>query len=81
MCTVYTSSHFSCSQGFLVGALATIYVTKRFGFGKIIVFGALCQIVGYIIQVFAPPFPAFLISFAITGVGIQLQVRHTLHIL
>ncbi|KAF9555665.1 MFS general substrate transporter [Agrocybe pediades] len=59
--------------GFLVGSLATIYITNRFGFGKILVFGALCQASGYVIQSFAPPFPAFLFSFALAGLGLQLQ--------
>ncbi|KAF4611885.1 hypothetical protein D9613_003751 [Agrocybe pediades] len=62
-------------QGSLVGSLSTIYITEKFGFGKIIVFGAAIQTAGYAIQIAAPPFPAFLLSFVFTGWGLQLQVR------
>jgi len=52
-----------------------MYVTDKFGFGKVLVFGSLCQIVAYAIQCAAPPFPLFVISYAINGVGIAVQVR------
>ncbi|KAF9555666.1 MFS general substrate transporter [Agrocybe pediades] len=59
--------------GSLIGSLSTIYITEKFGFGKIIVFGAAIQTAGYAIQIAAPPFPAFLLSFVFTGWGLQLQ--------
>jgi hypothetical protein len=38
------------------------------------ILGALCQVIGYAIQVPGPPFPAFVFAFVINGVGIALQV-------
>ncbi|KAF9528651.1 MFS general substrate transporter [Crepidotus variabilis] len=71
---------FAC-LGFIVGALANIYLTDRFGFGKVggnlslivIFFGSLCQVVAYAIQCSAPPFPAFVLAYSINGIGIALQ--------
>ncbi|KAF9553571.1 MFS general substrate transporter [Agrocybe pediades] len=63
---------FAC-VGFLAGALANIYLTDRLGFGKVIVFGSICQIVAYSIQCSAPPFPVFVLASAINGVGIAIQ--------
>ncbi|KAJ7108526.1 major facilitator superfamily domain-containing protein [Mycena epipterygia] len=63
--------------GFIAGALANVHWSDKFGFGKMIVFGALCQIVTYTIQAPAPPFPLFVISFAINGVGVAIQNSQT----
>ncbi|KAJ3516394.1 hypothetical protein NLJ89_g1148 [Agrocybe chaxingu] len=38
-----------------------------------LLFGSLCQLVAYAIQASAPPFPAFVMAYAINGVGLALQ--------
>ncbi|KAF9475148.1 MFS general substrate transporter [Pholiota conissans] len=63
---------FACI-GFVGGAIANMYMTPRFGFGKVIVFGAVCQAVAYAIQCSAPPFPVFVMAYTINGVGMALQ--------
>ncbi|KAJ7512743.1 major facilitator superfamily domain-containing protein [Mycena galericulata] len=63
--------------GFISGALISMHWTDKIGFGKMIVFGALCQVVGYSIQASAPPFPLFVISFAFNGLGIAIQNAQT----
>ncbi|KAF9558507.1 MFS general substrate transporter [Agrocybe pediades] len=63
---------FAC-VGFIGGALLNIYATGKFGFGKVIVFGSVCQIVAYAIQCAAPPFPVFVMTYAVNGVGVALQ--------
>ncbi|KAK7044707.1 MFS domain-containing protein [Favolaschia claudopus] len=63
---------FAC-VGFIGGALINVPLTDRLGFGKMLFFGSLCQIVAYSIQAPAPPFPVFVLSFVINGVGIAIQ--------
>ncbi|KAF9528584.1 major facilitator superfamily domain-containing protein [Crepidotus variabilis] len=63
---------FGC-VGFIVGALANLYLTDKLGFGKLIFLGSLCQVVAYIIQCSAPPFPAFVLAYSINGIGGALQ--------
>jgi hypothetical protein len=38
--------------------------------------GSLFQMTAYGLQALAPPFPAFLLSFPINGIGMALQVRN-----
>ncbi|RDB30820.1 Bypass of stop codon protein 6 [Hypsizygus marmoreus] len=59
--------------GFVSGALINVPLNDRLGFGKTIVIGSLFQIVAYALQGPAPPFPVFIIAYAINGVGIALQ--------
>lgn len=40
--------------------------------------GSACQVIAYTIQAPAPPFPLFVIAFAINGFGIGLQVNSTI---
>ncbi|KAJ7634865.1 MFS general substrate transporter [Roridomyces roridus] len=63
---------FAC-VGFIGGAMINVPLTDRFGFGKMIMFGALCQIVAYAMQAPAPPFPVFVLSYVINGVGMAIQ--------
>ncbi|CAA7269995.1 unnamed protein product [Cyclocybe aegerita] len=63
---------FAC-LGFVSGALVNIYLTERIGFGKTLVFGSLCQVAAYAIQAPAPPFPVFVMAYAINGAGHALQ--------
>ncbi|KAJ7081684.1 major facilitator superfamily domain-containing protein [Mycena crocata] len=63
--------------GFISGAVINMHWSDKRGFGQMIVFGAICQIVAYTIQAPAPPFPLFVISFAINGVGVAIQNAQT----
>ncbi|KAL4071424.1 major facilitator superfamily domain-containing protein [Scleroderma yunnanense] len=58
--------------GFLIGALSNLVLDPRYGFGKVIVLGTLFPVVGYAINASAPPFPVFILGYAINGVGMAL---------
>ncbi|PPQ86680.1 LOW QUALITY PROTEIN: hypothetical protein CVT25_006755 [Psilocybe cyanescens] len=70
---MFSSSLRAYCFGFLSGALANIHLTEKIGFGKAIAFGSVCQIVAYSIQCAAPPFPVFVMAYAINGAGVALQ--------
>ncbi|KAI0322837.1 MFS general substrate transporter [Amylostereum chailletii] len=59
--------------GFVTGSLSNIWLTRKLGFGKIIVLGSLAQTIGYCFQSPAPPFPVFVIGYGINGFGLALQ--------
>ena len=40
------------------------------------VLGSLAQVVGYCLEAPAPPFPVFVLGYAINGFGMSLQVRN-----
>ncbi|KAJ6595845.1 major facilitator superfamily domain-containing protein [Mycena vulgaris] len=63
---------FAC-VGFIGGAMINVPLTDKFGFGKMIALGSLCQIIAYTLQAPAPPFPVFVLSFVINGVGMAIQ--------
>ncbi|KAH7910277.1 MFS general substrate transporter [Hygrophoropsis aurantiaca] len=63
---------FACI-GFLSGAFANLALNPKFGFGKVIVLGSICQVIAYCIEAAAPPFPAFVLGYAINGFGMALQ--------
>ncbi|KAG1840108.1 MFS general substrate transporter [Suillus tomentosus] len=63
---------FAC-VGFLTGAFANLYLDERFGFGKVIVIGSVCQVIAYAIEAAALPFPAFVLGYVINGFGMALQ--------
>ncbi|KAG2050039.1 MFS general substrate transporter [Suillus hirtellus] len=63
---------FACI-GFLTGAFANLYLDERFGFGKVIVIGSVCQVIAYAIEAAALPFPAFVLGYVINGFGMALQ--------
>jgi hypothetical protein len=52
-----------------------VWFNDQFGFGKVILFGALCQLGGYIIIAPGPPFPALVCVYVLVGFGNALQVR------
>jgi len=58
--------------GFISGAFINMHWTDKLGLGKMVVFGALCPLVAYTIQAPAPPFPLFVISFALSGMGYSI---------
>jgi fucose permease len=63
---------FACT-GFLIGAFSNVVLNDRYGFGKVIVFGSVLQVIGYAIEAAALPFPAFLLGYTINGIGLALQ--------
>ncbi|KAI0265899.1 MFS general substrate transporter [Gloeopeniophorella convolvens] len=63
--------------GIIVGVLLNVYLTKKFGFGKIISLGSLVALATCCIQAPAPPFPVFVLSYALGGFGTALQEAHS----
>ncbi|KAF8966644.1 major facilitator superfamily domain-containing protein [Flammula alnicola] len=63
---------FACA-GFMAGSVFNMYLTPRLGFGKTLVLGSVCQLAAYCIQSSAPPFPVFVMGYAISGIGLSLQ--------
>ncbi|KAI6019796.1 MFS general substrate transporter [Pisolithus orientalis] len=63
---------FACI-GFMTGALSNLVLDGRYGFGKVIVLGSLFQVVAYCFESATPPFPLFVLWYAINGVGMALQ--------
>ncbi|KAH9846506.1 MFS general substrate transporter [Lenzites betulinus] len=63
---------FNC-LGFVIGAGANVWLTDRFGFGKVMIIGAVAQIIGYALEAPAPPFPVFVAGYFVNGFGIALQ--------
>ncbi|KAK7044715.1 MFS domain-containing protein [Favolaschia claudopus] len=59
--------------GFILGALMNIPLSNRLSFGKLMVLGSICQVIAYVLQAPAPPFPVFVASFFLNGVGIAIQ--------
>ncbi|KAF8903902.1 major facilitator superfamily domain-containing protein [Gymnopilus junonius] len=59
--------------GFMIGSILNMYITPRLGFGKTLVLGSLLQVSAYCIQSPGPPFPAFLLGYAIAGASLSLQ--------
>ncbi|KAI0767106.1 MFS general substrate transporter [Fomes fomentarius] len=60
--------------GFALAATLNVFLTDRFGFGKVVFIGALAQIIGYALVAPAPPFPVFVIGQFFNGFGISLQL-------
>ncbi|KAG7095459.1 hypothetical protein E1B28_006199 [Marasmius oreades] len=59
--------------GFVAGAFINVYVNDRMGFGKVMVLGSLFQLIAYIIQSPAPPFPVMVMSYFFAGLGLSFQ--------
>ncbi|KAK1232469.1 hypothetical protein PQX77_004407 [Marasmius sp. AFHP31] len=59
--------------GFVTGAFVNVYFNDRLGFGKVMVIGAICQLIAYIIQSPAPPFPVMAMSYFFAGFGLSFQ--------
>ncbi|KAF5330048.1 hypothetical protein D9611_010410 [Ephemerocybe angulata] len=59
--------------GFIAGALVNIRLAHKFGFGIVIVIGAMLPVIGFSVQSAAPPFPAFAAVQFLNGLGTALQ--------
>ncbi|KAG8745383.1 hypothetical protein FRC10_008242 [Ceratobasidium sp. 414] len=71
--TVVSMLFVSNFVGFMSAAVANVFMTDRFGFGKVILLGGLLQVVAYCLLAPALPFPVMCIAYAINGFGIALQ--------
>lgn len=61
------------SIGFVSGAAMNVHLSDRFGFGKVMLGGSLCQVVCYAMMIPEGPFAVRVIAYAIAGFGIALQ--------
>ncbi|KAG8690196.1 hypothetical protein FRC09_012094 [Ceratobasidium sp. 395] len=71
--TVVSMLFVSNFVGFMSAAVANVFMTDRFGFGKVILLGGLLQVVAYCLLSPALPFPVMCIAYALNGFGIALQ--------
>ncbi|PCH35321.1 MFS general substrate transporter [Wolfiporia cocos MD-104 SS10] len=62
---------FNC-VGFITAAAANVALTDRFGFGTEDI-GSVAQMIGYSLAASAPPFPVFVLGYAVNGFGMGLQ--------
>ncbi|PIL23539.1 MFS general substrate transporter [Ganoderma sinense ZZ0214-1] len=62
--------------GFLIGAIANVWLTDKFGFGKCILLGGLTQAAGYALMIPAGPFPLMCVAYLIIGFALSLQNAH-----
>ncbi|KAJ7108818.1 major facilitator superfamily domain-containing protein [Mycena epipterygia] len=63
---------FQC-VGSLGGALLNILLTKKLGFGKLLLLGSFMQMVAYALQAAALPYPVFVLASVINGAGLAIQ--------
>ncbi|KAF7292115.1 MFS domain-containing protein [Mycena indigotica] len=65
---------FKCT-GYILGAIGSMGLTEKYGFGKLLIVGAAFQIVGNSLQSAALglPFPVFVLGNFLTGVGLATQ--------
>lgn len=60
--------------GFVSGAMINVYLAHtKFQFGQLVVLGHILQLISWIIQAPAPPFPLFVISYFFGGFGFAMQ--------
>ncbi|CAE6524345.1 unnamed protein product [Rhizoctonia solani] len=71
--TVVSMLFVSNCVGFVSAAVINIHLTDRLGFGKVILLGAVLQVLAYSILAPALPFPVMCVAYAINGFGIALQ--------
>ncbi|KAF9650312.1 MFS general substrate transporter [Thelephora ganbajun] len=61
-------------RGFVCASMLNVYLAHtNLGFGQLVVLGHVCQLVSWIIQAPAPPFPLFVISYFLGGFGFAMQ--------
>ncbi|KAK7044877.1 MFS domain-containing protein [Favolaschia claudopus] len=58
--------------GSITGALLTIWLTPKFGFGKMLIWAPITQLIGYSLQAAALPFPVFAVSCFLNGIGVSI---------
>ncbi|KAH9852219.1 MFS general substrate transporter [Lenzites betulinus] len=62
----------SC-MGFLTGASTYLYLTDRFGLGKVQAVASAVSIVGFSLEAAAPPFPAYVVGYYFSGFGMSIM--------
>ncbi|CAE6446209.1 unnamed protein product [Rhizoctonia solani] len=75
--TVVSMLFVSACCGYVLGAIAVIYFTDRYGFGRVLIGGSLFQIVAYSILSATPPFPVMCVALMINGIGMSFQSAQT----
>ncbi|KIJ67634.1 hypothetical protein HYDPIDRAFT_127803 [Hydnomerulius pinastri MD-312] len=63
---------FSCVGAFM-GAVLSVTVTDKFGFGTMVAIGSLIQLLAYSMQAAMVPFPAFVFASCINTMGLSVQ--------
>ncbi|ESK87786.1 hypothetical protein Moror_15376 [Moniliophthora roreri MCA 2997] len=63
---------FAC-VGFVAGACLIVPLFNKFGFGKIIVVGAVTHMTASGLQSARPPFPVFVLAYVLGGIAISVQ--------
>ncbi|KAJ3731003.1 major facilitator superfamily domain-containing protein [Lentinula guzmanii] len=63
---------FAC-VGFISGACLNVPLSEKLGFGKTIVLGSFLQQTAYALQAPQLPFPVFVMTYTINGIGLALQ--------
>ncbi|EJD53990.1 MFS general substrate transporter [Auricularia subglabra TFB-10046 SS5] len=61
------------SLGAACGSFSIFFLLEKFGFGKVVAFGAALQTAAYAVQSIAPPFPVFVFCSFLNGVGMSFQ--------
>ncbi|KAI0763038.1 MFS general substrate transporter [Trametes elegans] len=59
------------SLGYLLGATSYLYLTDRFGFGKMVVIASFIGMVGFALEASGAPFPVFVIGYVFSGFGMS----------
>ncbi|KAL2870037.1 putative MFS transporter [Aspergillus lucknowensis] len=59
--------------GGFAASFANIHICSYLGTGGTLVFGSIVQCAGYVLMIWAPSYPAFILGFLFTGFGIALQ--------
>ncbi|KAJ7359663.1 MFS general substrate transporter [Mycena albidolilacea] len=62
---------FQC-LGSITGAVLTMTLTPKLGFGKLLILGPVPQVIGYSLQAAALPFPVFALSAFLNGIGVSI---------
>ncbi|TFK87362.1 MFS general substrate transporter [Polyporus arcularius HHB13444] len=62
--------------GYVAAAVANVYLTDRFGFGKVMLFGSVLQVAAYAMLFPPGPFPLMCVGFTMIGFGLALQNAH-----
>ncbi|KAM5531233.1 hypothetical protein V8D89_015099 [Ganoderma adspersum] len=62
--------------GYVFGGMANVYLTDKFGFGKVLLIGAAFQVIAYTMISPAGPFPLMCCAFFLIGFGLSLQNAH-----
>ncbi|KAG0640358.1 major facilitator superfamily domain-containing protein [Tuber brumale] len=60
-------------SGWLVAAFTNVHLTARLGMGGVLTLGAVFQLSAYCLMFWKPPYPLFVFSFFLSGLGIAYQ--------